>query len=570
MKEPGEMCALVRRHPFVSRRLLDEMFGRDLVSAMLAVCKGQLTMVNVKGRGICLAERSEPMSTLMNLDRAEMARWYALRVMGKEAVVASLAPGFEADGEFLWREGWWRVWVDLGGCAPEALGFVQSPPREFGEEVQDLIVTADANRMDSLARQVQLRWGGGKKVFVVHAGGQMHRVARPRALLAQRKVWKPYGQDELATHIRERRRGRHKQSLMASVAKDMDELDWGLLVEAGNLPVMTRYELAYLQSDVVESVREVIERLDALEAAGLLETVRSPAARDQLEKRKVLTTLGLEMLAAHWGTTVYNMVRMHPWPQVVDGERKRPAYGVAWLGNFGEHHRLVRQFVLALVHGARCVSNNIGEAQVKVVTTIGSRLLYRDRRKGAEKQSGVVKPDALVWARIEQRGWMDGDASAAKTLCEKTLWVEVDRGTASKAKLAAKLDGYAAIWPSVQDMKPALVWLVDGRPSREVEIIKLMQERGIDGWSVLKERLVLAENDEWWTRYLPAARGGGGLKVGLRYEDFGGMAPWRQIWNATSGWGAKPLLGVQPWKERELRRSPPRKGEQEWIRYRST
>ena len=60
----------------------------------------------------------------------------------------------------------------------------------------------------------------------------------------------------------------------------------------------------------------------------------------------------------------------------------------------------------------------------------------------------------------------------------------------------------------------------------------------------------------------------GRLKVGLKYEAIGGMAPWREIWNTVDGPGEKPLLGVQPWQKRELRRSPLWKGDQEWIRYR--
>lgn len=566
----GALRAFVRRHPFVSRDILEELYGREVARAMLEDEKSWLTAVEVKDRGPCYAEKRERMSTLMDLGRAEIARRYALRVMGREAVMASLAPGFEADGEFFWRERWWRMWVDPGGCAPEALRFVQSPPQKFSKEVQDLILTQDASRMDSLARQVELAWGGGEKVYVMHTGGKLYRVARPTARGAQRRKWRPYGAEELERHIRVRQRRSHKRSLMALVARAMDEVDWGLLVEVGNIPLMTRYELAYLQTGSAEKMRELIERLAALEEAGLLETARSPVARDRLEKRKALTTLGLEMLAAHWGTTMTSMVRMHPWPQVIDRKTRRPRYGLAWLEAFGEHYRMVRQFALALVHGGRCVSNNLGEVQIQVVTTIGSRLLYRDRRRRARlKQTGVVKPDGLVWARIDQRGWMDGNLSAAKTLCENTLWLEVDRGTVPLGKLKEKMEGYGAIWESLQATKPALIWMIDGTPGREVQILDLMREREINGWTVLKERLVLDEDDNWWLTHVPVTRDWGRPRVGLKHDAVGGMAPWREVWKTTSGWDEKPLLGVQPWCQRELRRSPPRKGEQEWIRYRS-
>jgi hypothetical protein len=570
MEERGILWGFVRRHPFVSRSTLDALYGQDIVATLLKASEPWLRVVEAKGAGKCYGERRESLSSLMDLRRAEVARLYALRVMGREAVLASVVPGFEADGEFFWKDRWWRLWVDPGGCAPEALGFVESPPKEFGDEVQDLIVTQDAGRMDSLARQVELTWGGGKKVFVMHSEGSLHRVARPRSLLSRRRQWKPYGKEELEAHIRQRQRGSHKQGLLASVAKSLDEVDWSLLVEAGNNPLMTRYELAYLQTDVAERMRETIDRLAVLEEAGLLETARSPVARDRAEQRKVLSTLGLEMLAANWGTTVRNMVRMHPWPQVVDRRTKRPRYGVTWLEAFGEHHRLVRQFSLALVHGGRSVSNNLGEAHVRVATTIGSRLLYRQQRaSGENRQSGVVKPDGLVGVRIDQRGWLDGDATGAKTLCEQSLWVEIDRGRVHLGRLTGKLDGYGRIWESLRPMKPALVWVIDGSPGREAQVLELMRERGIDGWTVRLERLVLAEDDLWWLRNVPVAREWGKSKVGLRYDAFGGMAPWREIWRTTSGLGERPLLGVQPWSNRELRRSPPRKGEQAWIRHKS-
>ncbi|MCX6071741.1 MAG: hypothetical protein NTU91_12945, partial [Chloroflexi bacterium] len=283
MSVRGDLWAFVRRHPFVSRATLSELYGADVVETLLQQCQDRLKEIEVKGRGPCFADEHEPLGTLMDLDRADAARKYALRAMGREAVLASVAPGFEADGELLWKEAWWRIWVDPGGCAPEALGFIQSPPKEFGDEVRDLILTRDAGRMEALARQVERAWGGGARVHVVHTGGKLYRVARPRERTARRKAWKPYGPDELESHIRERQRGNHKRSLMAAVARQMDEVDWGLLVEAGNLPLMTRYELAYLQTDEAGRMRDLLGRLEALGTAGLLETARSPMARDRLE-----------------------------------------------------------------------------------------------------------------------------------------------------------------------------------------------------------------------------------------------------------------------------------------------
>jgi hypothetical protein len=564
----GELWELVRRHPFISRETLEALHGEDLIQAMVEESRRWLKVVEVKGLGACYADQEEPMASLMDVRRAELARRFGLRAMGKGALFASLAPGFEADGEFFWMDHWWRVWVDPGGCAPEALRFVQTPPREFGPEVRDLILTVDGSRLDSLASQVELRWGGGRKVHVMHATSDRHRVARPGTKATSTRVWKPYRREDVEACVRSRQRGARKRSLLAGVAMDLDEKDWGLLVEAGNIPMMTRYELAYLQTDDVAEMKEALERLGALERAGLLETAKSVIAQDRLENRKVLTSMGLELLAAHWGTTITNMVRMHPWPQIVDRETGRPRYGLAWLGNFGDHYRLVRQFGLALVSGARCVSNAMGEVEARLVTTIGSRLLYRTRKeKGRGNRAGVVMPDGLVWARITQRGWIDGVVSAPKPVCEHTLWLEVDRSTMSLARVAEKLDGYARIWASLKSSKPVLVWVIEGLPSREVRVLAMMKERGIDGWAATLERLRLPKDDAWWLVNAAAAGGAGRARVGVSHESVGGMAPWREIWKAVDDPQEKPLLGHQPWRKRELRRSPPGKGEQEWVRH---
>jgi hypothetical protein len=566
MDDRGVLWSFVRRHPYASEGMLSELFGQTVFQSMVGRSEKWLKQVEVKGIGSCYADQREPISTLLDLRRAELARRYAHRVMGRGAALSGLAPGFEADGEFLWKDRWWRIWVDPGGCAPEALGFIQSPPRKFGGEVNDIVLTEDPTRMDSLARQVELTWSGGKKVYVMQVDGKGNRIARPPQYSRKLRRWKPWGKNELEAHIRQRQRRSTKRDSLAEVAKELDEADWALIIEAGNLPLMTRYELAYSQTDDARKLRDTLGRLKKLEERGLLETAKSPIVHDQLENRKIPTSLGMELLMARWGTTITSMRRMHPWPQVVDKKNGRPRYGLDWLEYFGKHHTLTREFALALVYGSRGVSNSIGEVKVQMVTTIGSRLLYRDVRSRRDKrQSGVVKPDGLATVRIRQCGWMDGVSTAAKPVLEKTIWLEIDRGTIPLTRLTAKLDRYALVWERIQTMNPELVWVIEGTPSREASILRMMRERGIPGWTVLMERLVLKEDDPYWTIHKPVSTKMGSLKVGLHYDAIGGMAPWREIWNTIEGVGGLPLLGVQPWRNRRLRRSPPRRGEQHRI-----
>jgi hypothetical protein len=96
-----------------------------------------------------------------------------------------------------------------------------------------------------------------------------------------------------------------------------------------------------------------------------------------------------------------------------------------------------------------------------------------------------------------------------------------------------------------------------------------MRERGIDGWTVTMDRLRLSLEDPWWVMNVPVDRSGSRLRVGLKYASIGGMAPWREVWGTVERGGRGPLLGYQPWRNREMHTSPPKKGEQAWIKYRA-
>ncbi|TET83213.1 MAG: hypothetical protein E3J37_05830, partial [Anaerolineales bacterium] len=156
----------IDRHPFSSLAYLERIFGERTIGILFGDEKEEVREMSVGGSGPRLAHRKESSAVLLSLFRLEIAREFALQVMGPEAVCAGLSPGFEADGEFLWQGKWWRMWVDVGGCAPEALKFIVVPPRDYGDDVRDVILTSHRKRMDHIAKQVEIIWGGGQRVHI--------------------------------------------------------------------------------------------------------------------------------------------------------------------------------------------------------------------------------------------------------------------------------------------------------------------------------------------------------------------------------------------------------------------
>ncbi|MDF1500769.1 MAG: replication-relaxation family protein [Anaerolineales bacterium] len=559
------------RHPFCSRAYLEKVFGERTLEILFREEKGELSQVSVAGSGPRLAYSKESNAVLLDLRRLEIAREFALQVMGPEAVFAGLSPGFEADGEFLWQGKWWRLWVDIGGCAPEALKFIVAPPRDHGDGIRDVILTTRRGRMDHLAIQVEMKWGGGQRVHIWLVGTDEYRVARTYKRSSLTNKWKPYQANDLKAHIRVRRRGEIRRNQLGEFAAKLDEGDWATLVEVGNNPLLSTYELAYLFSQTKKGVEEGIWRTKRLGKQGLIEDARTEKAIHRLESRKVLSDLGLELLTHHWGTEPQYIHQFHPWPQhIVRRGRSKRTYSLSWFDRWEEHQVGVRQFVLALLYGARCVSNPIGGVEVRIVTTIGSRLLFRGSREGRKTKIRIVKPDARVEACIWKRGWLDGDRTLVKqSVLSRNLLVEVDRSTMSLARVKERIDRYGELWGSQIMDEGALVWVIDGTPWREHNILAFMREAGIDGWTVLVERLVLPEGDPWWLIHDPASVSGSGQVVRLSHGSIGGMAPWRQVWCTTEHNHMSSLLGMETWRQRELVKSPPRRGDQEWVRYRN-
>jgi len=546
------------RHPFSSHSLLEGAFGESVVGVLLEREAGCYREVEVPSRGTCYAAREEPNTTLLGCHRWELAREFALAHMGQEAVRSGISPGFDADGEFCWANArgvpWWRIWVDMGLCAPEALPFVVNPPMAFGDHVCDVVVTCELGRLDPLAAQIERNWECRQPVRVWLRGSEACRIARPREPRRTRR-WHPPTERDVKALIRERQRGSHHRSYLARLYRSLSAEDWRLLGEVGNNPLFSTYELAYLRGDSSRTVRKEIDRVQRLEDLGLIQTARDAGPRCAVEGRKVLTWRGLELLAEHWGASLDAVRRFHPWPQREDTKGKgHVEYATRWASQLEAHQRLTRQFALALLHGARCVSNDLGGAGVRIETTIASRICFMTEFFDEEERISWVAPDLRARVKFWRREILHGEPMPPRLVDRRALLVELDRGTVAISRLEERLDRYARIWRMLEEQRPVLVWVIDGSPSREKRILDGMRERKLEGWTVTLERLVLPEEDKWWLIRAPASRSGWDCRVGLPWKAIGGMAPWRRIWMPTGEPGLQPFLGTEPWLARDAAR----------------
>lgn len=541
------LASFLLRHPFTSRRFLEAVFGEGVLRIHLEKEAGRLREVLLPDLGVCYALKEEPNATLLGTHRREQSRWFMLSHLGSHAIRSGISPGREADGEFcsLSREGsmWWRVWVDMGGCAPEAFPFITSPPRAHGKHVHDVVLAPDPHRLDLLAAQIELNWRGSRNVQLYTFDARAWRTAHPRRMKVTR-TWRPPSDVELETNCRQRIRGSRHRSRLAGIAKHLSTKDWVMLAEIGDNPLFTNCELACLHDDAARAVGNELKRLDRLERYGLIKTASDIGPTYILENRKVLTWRGIELLAEYWGTSVDALRRFHPWPLRGDGKgNAHVEYATRWAAKTEDHQRATRQFVLALLDGARRVSNGSREIRIRVGTTIASRLAFLREMPSGESNISWVTPDARLQAELWRHRWIDGERMPPHHLDRRTLLVEVDRETAPFSRISNRLNRYADIWHTIQRQRTALLWVVEGSPSRERQILDAMRRRSIRGWTSTLERLVLPREDIWWLIHPPVNLSRLDGRVSLPWRAVGGMAPWRCVWLSTEETGYQPLLG---------------------------
>ena len=533
MVEAASVTRLLRRYPWADHAFLSSVLPalsrKDLSARDLAALAG-VQPVNVPGAGWCFSLDGEPLETLACAWRWRVARSFALKTMGAGAVEAGISPGIWADGEFWWQDRWWRVWADLGSCAPEALPLAVRPPRQYGPGVRDVVVTTRAERLGLLAAQVAEHFRGPSRVTVWLYGSERYLVARPER--AARQAWPGYAPAEIEAFLEARTRRARQGNPLCRRAAELSAAAWDLLIHIGNNPLLTREELAFLLAGRVADYEPARARINRLLDMQLL----SAAGRDG-QARLALTRTALELLALYWGAAPHHLARFLPWPQRVRGGRA--SYALERLEAIQAHTRLVRQFALALKDGSRRLSNAAGGLDVELITMVGSRVVYRE----AERQGfDWVAPDAALrvafWKTVRGEDGRERRAAAQSF----TVFLEVDRATNSIPRLARRLDNYARVWASLEGEQQAqLVWVIDGTPWRERKILEAMGARTIRGWTVALDRLILPPADSWWQAH-PAG--------GLSLDDtaVGGMAPLRPVWRSAQSPGMLPFLDCQPWQ----------------------
>jgi hypothetical protein len=242
------------------------------------------------------------------------------------------------------------------------------------------------------------------------------------------------------------------------------------------------------------------------------------------------------------------MRRFHAWPQK-HSEKNGLVYSERALTYIKDHTRLVQQFMFGLIDNAWRLQEEHGGVDVYLETIIGKRIYYKDLASGT---FDWVIPDAAIDIAFWRKTWRDGYIHDPRIVfSEASLLLELDRATNPITRIPGRIKKYGMIWRSLAG-NPVQIWVIAGSPWREKEILKMLEDAGINGWTVLLERLVLKKGDSWWDRF--------SHKEGvLSYNKHGGMAPLRKIWRRAGDYELHYLLDHAPW-EREMSQSKP------WVR----
>ena len=538
---------LLIRHPWIDEKILLAFFDKDVLGYLLEK-SGQEHKMRVVNCTKCYALPVESDFLTISNRRYTIARYFILATMGKKALLSGISPSAIGDAETYWNGVYWRIWVDLGEVAPEAMRMFRNAPDVFADNIRDIIITTKPARFSNLEEQVKINWGRGEEVFLFQDNGEKNTVIRPVRKFGQ--VVDNY-QMESVDRIFLMRQSKAYSVVLSNIAPKMRDIHWQLLAEIGNNPFLDEWELSYLialkqEGDNLVHQR-LVEKMDiARKAISWFKEnhlIENPRLKHSAE-RIIPTWRSLELMAEYWGVNVKDLKKFQRWPQKTDKRRDQNKYSSAWYQKFHDHQELCREFCLALSFGGRSVANAYGHVNVNVITTIASKITYRSKNKEGKFENVLVVPDGLVEIGVFKSG---ENINIPKAISWNTLYVEIDRATNSIQKLDERLDRYQAVWGALQNISPLIVWVIDGTPYRESEIISKMREREIQGYTVLLERLKLEKGDSWWLDNPP-------VFGGRDFNAIGGLMPYRKIWRYTGNEnGLVPFLNCEPWKESLIR-----------------
>jgi len=553
--------ALVRflyDYPWTSRSVLEEVFGPGF--KRLAKSRETRT-IEVPEVGTCWGIKQEKISSVPGVRRREQAKAFLLSQYGKDALWTGSSPGlWGSDLSALVgrteEKFWIRVWIDNGGAAVESLPFMNRGMQRDRFPAIDLVITTSLSRAELIKRQVSSSWKRGKDRLVIYAQDEdqylklteySHSPASPKT--------KGHGlagefQAELDKIRWQRLEIKRRDQNIGGHFLSLWKVDFDILAYVGDNPNFALEEIAYLlahgttgamglENTAEDTCRMINHRLEKILSLGLIEEARAPLAGIKLSPS------GLEVLSRYWGISQERMRRFHAWPQ----KRARDGaieYSDSALSRIKDHTREVQYFIFGLYDNARRLQKPYGGVDLSLDTIIGKRICFEDL---STREKGWLIPDAVVDIAFWRRTWRDGQVHEPKIVFSTNrLLVEFDRATNPITRLHDRVKKYGRIWSQLSG-NPVLVWIIDGTPWREKEILDLMGEANIPGWTVLKERLRLGQDDSWWGRHT-------GLGGELPYSKHRGFAPLRSVWRNTNDFELHPLLGHSPWAKKMSQSKP--------------
>ncbi|MCK4490358.1 MAG: replication-relaxation family protein, partial [Anaerolineales bacterium] len=548
--EENSLVNFLSNHPWTSKPVLEFVFGPKFEK--LAKPK-ETRAVSVPGIGKCWGVKHEKLSSIPGVRRREQAKTYLLSSYGKYALWAGGSPGpWGSDllakvGEQ--RKFWIRVWVDNEGASVDALPFLHPVPARFAPNLADLIITGSIERAELIKRQLETYWKRGSKNALIYYGREdgYLRFGNDHSLSGSGAIGPVLKGEEVKKALASLRWNRleniRRDQNVGNLFLNLSEVDFALLKYAGDNPLYSIDDLSMLVSSSVtgnyayerllKAKEKAKDRYLSLGEQGLLERAAPPMLG------KKVTALGLEVLAKYWGVEQESMRRFHAWPQ----KRSRKTgliYSERALTYIKDHTRLVQQFVFGLIDNAWRLQEEHGGADVYLETIIGKRIYFRDLATG--RDSWVI-PDAAIDLAFWRKTWRDGHVHDPKIVfSEARLLLEVDRATNPITRLTKRCQKYGRVWRSLSG-NPVQIWVIDGTPWREKEILDMLDDAGINGWTVLIERLQLERGDPWWGRH--------SHKNGvLDYNKHGGFAPLRKIWGRAGDYELHYLLDHAPWEKK--------------------